>query len=243
MQATSFEQASSTQTFLAKLLAKAVQSELVAAEHYRHLATLVEEPARARRFLLDAEEEEQHAKALVRAARRDACAIPAVTTDSDFDGVRAAFASAADDKDLTACLFIQDVFLELVAIALYELLITTSKQRGAFAVAALIEKKIVPDERRNLAAGLRELVRMLPNRAERTAAFRRAASALAPAMLVFAAVPADASCSKTCATCAGQCLKLDAKRGGLDLAGGWARLVAQIEGAARRIGVCEPFAA
>jgi hypothetical protein len=104
----------------------------------------------------------------------------------------------------------------------------------ADAIAALVEKVILPDERLHLAEGLRDIARVAPSRAERAAAFERASSAIMPAMLPFTS-DADVPCATTCNACGDRCLKIDACCGGVSLAGGWERMTTSIEAAVRRL--------
>jgi hypothetical protein len=223
--------------FLGKAIAKAIESEELAALHYRRLAEIVARPELARRLLGDAAEEGRHASALGRAAARDGITVSGARGwGTDLDPVHRAFESCAQRGDVEACLILQDVVLEAVSIELYEVLVQAASRAGALATAALVDKAILPDERRHFAAGLRAIERALPSGSERAAAFERASRAILPALRAFAEPPAEAPCARTCDACSDRCLKLDACDAGVSLAGGWERVLATLREAARRSG-------
>jgi hypothetical protein len=228
--------------FVIKAIGKAIDSEQLAVAHYRRLSEIVPTPGCAKRFLSAAAEEARHATALRRAAARDGVRVGAGESwDRDLDGVHAAFESCARGRDAAACIFIQDVFLEVIAIELYDVLRRAASSTGTLAIASLVEKAILPDERLHLVEGLREIARVAPRQSERTAAFQRAAAAVFPAMHAFTDLPVNVPCARTCSSCQDRCLKLDACAGDIPLAGGWDRVLAAIEQAARRVGIDAPF--
>jgi hypothetical protein len=227
----------SAQVFLSKLVSKAIQSEELAAAHYRRLACIAPDDGLEQRAIADAGDEVRHAEALRGAADSDGIELPSVCGwDPDFEGARAAFEACAARGDVAACLFVQDVFLEAAAIVFYDVLAQTARRVGALALAALVEKGIVPDERLHLAHGLRDVVRRIPAPA-RAEAFGRAATAILPVMRVFADRPAAQPCAVTCRTCADHCLKVDACCGEVSLEGLWGRIMTEITTAVGRIGV------
>jgi hypothetical protein len=219
------------------MVSKAIQSEELAAAHYRRLAVIAPDDAFERRTAKDARDEIRHADALRRAARLDGLEINEPGWDPDLNGVRAAFEACAIRGDITACLFIQDVFLEVVAIAYYDILARTAARVGALSLAALIEKSILPDERLHIANGLRDIARREADPAERAEAFRRAASQILPAMRAFSALPATQPCARTCRTCSDHCLKVDACCGEVSFDGTWKCILDGITDAALRVGV------
>jgi hypothetical protein len=227
----------SAQVFLSKLVSKAIQSEELAAAHYGRLAGIAPDEALEQRAIADARDEVRHAEALRRAALGDGIELPELSGwDSDFQEARAAFEACAVRGDFAACLFVQDVFLEAVAIVFYEVLAETARQVGAFALASLVDKGVVPDERLHMAHGLRDIVRRIPSTA-RAEAFGRAATAILPAMRVFADRPSAQPCAVTCRTCADHCLKVDACCGEVSLEGMWGRIMTEITTAVARVGV------
>jgi hypothetical protein len=226
------------QTTLSKMTAKAIQSEELAADHYRSLALIARSDLAAKRFLGDANEEARHAIALRNAAARDALVLPATQGwREDLATVHSAFEASLSREDLAACLFIQDVFLECVSITLYETIARVAADASALTLCALIEKRIIPDERLHLASGLREIARTLPNVADRIEAFRRASVAMLPALLTYADSAPEASCSSVCGSCQDRCLKLDATASNVTFRGDWDRIVAQIDEATRKVGI------
>jgi hypothetical protein len=228
--------------FVGKMVAKAIQSEDLAAGHYRRLSGLTVDADMRARLTRDADQEARHAVALKKSARRDGLSIrESETFDFDFQGVRDVFESCARRGDVEACVFMQDVFLEIVSIEFYGLITRSALRVGALSVAALVEKTIVPDERLHLAAGLREITRLAPDRAQRGAAFRRATAEMLPAMLVVADPATARACARTCNTCGDHCLKIDAEGASIPRAGLWKRMVEGIEDAARQIGVVAPL--
>jgi rubrerythrin len=230
--------AQATRAFVSKAVSKAVESEELAAAHYGRLAEIAPDAAFERRVLEDAEEESLHAGALRRAAGRDGIELRVSWPwGGDLEGVHDAFEHCARRRDLAACLFIQDVFLEIVSISLYEVLAKSAFEAGARAVPAIVEKMILPDERMHLATGLRAIVNLAPDEADRANAFGRAASVVLPAICVFAGPPLDAPCSRTCGACRDRCLKLDACEGEVPWAGGFRRVLDETARAARRVGV------
>jgi hypothetical protein len=234
----------SARTFVSKVVVKAIQSEEIAAAHYRRLATIAPDESLSRRALADARDESRHAEALRKAARRDGFVLAEPARwDDDFGGVCAAYERCALRGDVAACLFIQDVLLEIVAIAHYQVLEQTATRIGALALAALVGKAIVPDERLHLAHGLKDIANRVPDRAARAGAFQRAATEIVPALTVFSDLAADEPCASTCGTCSDRCLKLDACCGGVSLGPAWKQIVSGIAEAAQRVGIGEVFVA
>jgi rubrerythrin len=231
-------------TFVTKAVVKAIQSEEIAAAHYLRLAAIAPDESLACRAVADARDEERHAEALRKAARRDGIVLREPERwDDDSRGLRVAYETCAQRGDVAACMFIQDVLLEIVAITHYEILAQTATRIGALSVAALVSKAIVPDERLHLAHGLQDIARRIPGRAARAQAFHRAAAEVVPALRVFSDLPADEPCAVTCGTCEGRCLKLDACCGGVSLGAAWGQIVTGIADATRRAGIGEVFVA
>jgi hypothetical protein len=154
--------------------------------------------------------------------------------DPDLAGVRVAFEACVGERDIGACLWVQDVFLEVVSIHLYAILSRASARAGVSALEVLVEKSIVPDERLHLAHGLRDLVRRFPRVEDRAASLQRAAAALLPALFAYSERPPDEPCSRTCGTCGDRCMKLDACEGGVKFGFDW---YTDVEAAAQRVGV------
>jgi rubrerythrin len=224
--------------FLGKLLSKAVQTEELAAAHYRRIASIAPDEALERRALQDARTEARHAEALRRAALRDGIVLRETQGwDEDFDGVRAAFDRCATRGDVVACLFVQDVFLEVISITFYEILAQTAWRVGADAIAAVVEKAIIPDERLHLAHGLRDIRERVPEPGPRAEAFRQAAAEIVPAMRVFGDMTATQPCARTCRTCSDHCLKVDACCGEVSLEGTWQRVLDGVTQAVQAMGI------
>jgi 1,2-phenylacetyl-CoA epoxidase catalytic subunit len=224
--------------YLGKAVSKAIETELLAVAHYRRLSDIAPSITLRTRALADAQEEARHAHGLARAAQRDALEhVEPTTWGPELEGLHAAFEACASDGDIAACLFVQDVLLEAAAINLYEALARTAARADAFALAALLDKVIVPDERMHLADGLREICRLAPDGATRRAAFERATMRLFPAMRLFADPPREAGCSETCGSCRDRCLKLDACAADEPVGTGWDTYVQTITAAARSIGL------
>jgi hypothetical protein len=212
--------------FVRKLVSKAIQTEELAAAHYRRLAVIATEPGLERRAIQDARTEARHAEGLRRAADRDGIEIrEAQGWDDDFEGVRAAFETCAARGDVIACLFIQDVFLEVVAIAYYDVLARTAFRLRSFSLASLIDESILPDERLHLANGLRDIRALVPEARARAEAFRRGAAEILPALRVFGDRSSTQPCARTCRTCSDHCLKVDASCGEVSLEGSWTRIL------------------
>jgi hypothetical protein len=227
--------------FIRKVTAKAIQSEVLAAEHYRALATIVPDVTYAERLVRDAATETRHALALLRAGEREGLDVPKLEGwDEDMSRVRQAFASCVEERDFAACMFIQDVFLENVTIAVYETLAQAAQEAGARSLAVLVEKSIVPDERIHLWSGLREITRYIPAPVGRLDAFRRAATAILPSFLAIVDPPASEPCSVLCRTCGDACLKSDAAAASISF-GTFRRVASQIDQATRKIGIDQAF--
>jgi hypothetical protein len=223
---------------LSKLLSKAIQTEELAAAHYRRIAALATDQALERRAIQDARTEARHAEALRRAALRDGILVRETQGwDEDLDGVRAAFERCASRQDLVSCLFVQDVFLEVVSITFYEVLARTAFRVGAHALATVVEKGIIPDERLHLAHGLKDIRERVPEAAARADAFRRAAAEIVPAMRVFGDTAATQPCARTCRTCGDHCLRVDACCGEVSLEGSWQRILDGITTAIQSVGI------
>jgi hypothetical protein len=221
--------------FVRKAVVKAIETEKLAALHYRRLAEIAPDLAFAERVLDDAADESRHADALRRAAHRQGIAIeePPVL-DADLEGVRIAFEACARERDIGACLWIQDVFLEIVSIHLYAILARAAVRAGASAIEVLVDKSIVPDERLHLAHGLRDIARRFPRVGDRAAALQRAATVLLPALFAYSERPPDEPCSRTCGTCGDRCMKLDACESAVTFGFDW---YTDVEEAAQRVGV------
>lgn len=224
--------------FLGKAVSKAIETELLAVAHYRRLAAIAPNEALRKRALGDALEEASHAHALARAVRREGIdhVVPAAW-GPELDGLHAAFEACASSGDVAACLVVQDLLLEAAAINLYEALARTAAGADAFALAALLDKVIVPDERMHLADGLRDICRLTPTVAMRQAAFDRATALLVPAMRGFADPARETGCAEACGSCRNRCLKLDACDAGETVGSGWGTYLLTIAAAARSIGL------
>jgi hypothetical protein len=213
--------------------------QMMVNDNYRRLSALVPDESLECRAVQDARFAARYVDALRSAARDDGVEVRPRDDgwDGGFDGVRDAFERCAARGDVVACLFIQDVFLEEVAIALYEVLAASAARIGAASLAGVIEKAIIPGERVRMARGLKEVCKRVPEPAGRTEAFRRAAAEIVPALRVFSDVPASQPCARTCRTCGDHCLKVDACCGEVSLDGCWSRILAGITTAVQSVGI------
>lgn len=104
------------------IVSNAVAGELVASDNYSEMATIVLDADTKLHFLNEAREEAGHAKALVALCHRLSIPVADRIVEPEWHNVRNAFSEAVKRGDLAACIIMQDLMLETMAVVLYRTL-------------------------------------------------------------------------------------------------------------------------
>ena len=109
----------STTSIWQDVLAQAVTGELVAAMNYGALAGICDDPAEAAEALEHAAIERAHASAFVAAGRKIGVDVVSNVDGMHWKRIRESFMRCIAERDYTACLIIQEIMLESLALASY----------------------------------------------------------------------------------------------------------------------------
>ena len=194
----------------ADLLSQAITGELVGMRNYASLVGLIPDIGGQIAVMRHASAELRHAENFGNVAR-DCGLEPIVNPDArHWQRVRAAFVRHAEQGDLIACLVIQEIMLESMAVALYSELGNLPDQRIArvFAATAREEAGHVDDGLDHLALAAR---RDPPGFADKVQVIHGEVMVAIADMLAGEEGPSD-----HCGLCAGSCVKQALPAVGLD---------------------------
>jgi fatty aldehyde decarbonylase len=150
---------------LSYIVSNAVAGELVAVANYTDLAGLVEDEASRLECLGQAEEESKHVRMLAGVGKKVGYDVQQRIIEPQWQNVRKHFQAAVKKRDITACLLVQDLMTETMAIVLYE---TLSNPRAIDEKTAEIARLILADEIEHLGIGTRRLQSRLQADPEQT---------------------------------------------------------------------------
>lgn len=125
------------------IVSNAIAGEIMAVDNYRDIAALAPDPDFAGEAREQAEEERKHQRMLASLGRSLNFPIAQRIVEPQWRRVREHFSVAVDRGDLAACLIIQDLMVESMAIVLYRLL---SGEAHADSQTRAVAREILADE-------------------------------------------------------------------------------------------------
>ena len=141
---------------MAYIISNAIAGEIMAVENYCEMTPLVEETDAKIVTVKQAHEECKHILMLSSLGRRLNFKVEQRIVEPQWLHIRKHFSDAVRRKDLAACLIIQDLMTESMAIVLYQIL-----QRDTDPTTRDIAKRILADEIEHLGIGTQRLQKML----------------------------------------------------------------------------------
>jgi len=148
---------------LSYIVSNAIAGEIMAIENYSEMVQLMPTPAEKIETAHQAKEECKHILLLSKLGRRLDFAVQKRIVEPQWNNIRKHFSAAVNKGDLAACLIIQDLMTETMAIMLYRTLgkeVDTDPQTASTATA------ILADELEHLGIGIARIKRMIEKDAE-----------------------------------------------------------------------------
>jgi fatty aldehyde decarbonylase len=134
---------------LAYIASNAIAGEIMAVENYSEMVPLMPDTESKIETVKQAHEESKHIQMLASLGKRHDYNVMREIVEPQWFNIRRHFSTAVHNKDLAACLVIQDLMTETMAIVLYRTLV----RQGDPDTAALANK-ILDDELEHLEIGL-----------------------------------------------------------------------------------------
>ena len=134
---------------LAYIASNAIAGEIMAVENYSEMVPLMPDTESKIETVKQAHEESKHIQMLASLGKRHDYNVMREIVEPQWFNIRRHFSTAVQNKDLAACLVIQDLMTETMAIVLYRTLV----RQGDPDTAALANK-ILDDELEHLDIGL-----------------------------------------------------------------------------------------
>lgn len=134
---------------LAYIASNAIAGEIMAVENYSEMVPLMPDTESKIETVKQAHEESKHIQMLASLGQRHDYNVMREIVEPQWFNIRRHFSTAVQNKDLAACLVIQDLMTETMAIVLYRTLV----RQGDPDTAALASK-ILDDELEHLEIGL-----------------------------------------------------------------------------------------
>ena len=134
---------------LASIASNAIAGEIMAVENYSEMVPLMPDTESKIETVKQAHEESKHIQMLASLGKRHDYNVMREIVEPQGFNIRRHFSTAVQNKDLAACLVIQDLMTETMAIVLYRTLV----RQGDPDTAALANK-ILDDELEHLEIGL-----------------------------------------------------------------------------------------
>lgn len=141
---------------MAYIISNAIAGEIMAVENYCEMTPLVKDTHDKIETVKQAHEECKHILMLSSLGRRLNFKVEQRIVEPQWLHIRKHFSDAVRRKDLAACLIIQDLMTESMAIVLYQIL-----QRDTDPATRDIAKRILDDEVEHLGIGTERLKKML----------------------------------------------------------------------------------
>jgi fatty aldehyde decarbonylase len=148
---------------LSYIVSNAIAGEIMAIENYSEMVQLMPTPAEKIETAHQAKEECKHILLLSKLGRRLDFAVQKRIVEPQWNNIRKHFSAAVNKGDLAACLIIQDLMTETMAIMLYRTLgkeIDTDPQTASTASAILV------DELEHLGIGITRIKKLLAQDAD-----------------------------------------------------------------------------
>lgn len=218
---------------LSYVLSNAAAGEIMAVDNYSDMVSLFDSVDEKLEAVTQAREEGRHIRQLASLGTRIGFDVQQRIIEPEWKAVRAAFRDAVSRGDLAACLVIQDVMVESMAIVTYRSLsgadgIKTDEATARTAGAILM------DELEHLEIGIARLQRIRGNDPE---AVDRAVAWAHPLVMPHLMSLATTSCESLCDVISVDCASLDPTTIGVDLDLVRSRAATQYADALDRIGV------
>lgn len=141
---------------LAYIASNAIAGEIMAVENYSEMVPLMPDTESKIETVKQAHEESKHILMLASLGKRHEYGVMREIVEPQWFNIRRHFSAAVANKDLSACLVIQDLMTETMAIVLYRTL-----QRQGDPDTSALAGKILEDELEHLEIGLGRIRRML----------------------------------------------------------------------------------
>lgn len=141
---------------MAYIVSNAVAGEIMAVENYSEMVPLLKDTDAKIETATQAFEETKHIRMLSTLGRRLDFKVEQRIVEPQWRHIRKHFSAAVAKENLAACLIIQDIMTETMAIVLYRVL-----QRDTDPDTAGLADKILKDEIEHLGIGTRRLQQML----------------------------------------------------------------------------------
>lgn len=148
---------------LSYIVSNAIAGEIMAIENYSEMVQLMPTPAEKIETAHQAKEECKHILLLSKLGRRLDFAVQKRIVEPQWNNIRKHFSTAVNKGDLAACLIIQDLMTETMAIMLYRTLgkeVDTDPQTASTAASILV------DELEHLGIGIARIKKMLAQDAD-----------------------------------------------------------------------------
>ncbi len=144
---------------LSYVLSNAVAGEIMAVENYSDMVALFDTVDAKLEAVEQARDEGRHIRQLSSLGTRLGFEVKQTIIEPEWKAVRAAFREAVSHQDLAACLIIQDLMTESMAIVLYQAL-SGDQEVETDDLTASVSKAILADELRHLEIGIARLRRL-----------------------------------------------------------------------------------
>lgn len=141
---------------IAYIASNAIAGEVMAVENYSEMVPLMPDTESKIETVKQAHEESKHILMLASLGKRHDYDVMREIVEPQWFNIRRHFSTAVQNKDLPACLVIQDLMTETMAIVLYR----TLKREGD-PDTSVLAGKILEDELEHLGIGLERIGKML----------------------------------------------------------------------------------
>ncbi|MEX2625414.1 MAG: long-chain fatty aldehyde decarbonylase, partial [Ilumatobacteraceae bacterium] len=221
------------QALLSYVLSNAAAGEIMAVDNYSDMVSLFDSVDEKLDAVAQAREEGRHIRQLASLGRRIGFDVQQRIIEPEWKAVRSAFRDAVDRGDLAACLVIQDVMVESMAIVTYRSLSGADGIRTDDATARATAA-ILDDELEHLEVGI---ARLQAIRDREPVTVERAVIWAHPLVMPQLMSLASTSCESLCDVLSVDCGALDPRLIGADLDLIRARAATQYGDALDRIGI------
>lgn len=141
---------------MAYIVSNTISGEIMAVENYSEMVPLMAGTDAKIETVKQALEESKHIRMLASLGKRLGYPVKTEIVEPQWLNIRGHFSAAAQRRDLAACLIIQDLMTETMAIVLYKTL-----DRGTDPDTAQVARLILADELEHLDIGVRRIGAML----------------------------------------------------------------------------------
>ena len=143
---------------LSYIVSNAIAGEIMAIENYSEMVQLMPTVEEKIETVHQAKEECKHILLLSKLGHRLEFTVQKRIVEPQWNNIRKHFSTAANKGDLAACLIIQDLMTETMAIMLYR---TLGKQEDTDGTTAQVATNILADELEHLGIGIARIKKMI----------------------------------------------------------------------------------